>query len=198
MRQIVLRNVGYPGKTNYIKFNMYYVFLGNDVKNYFTNLKDAKQFLADTNRFMNLKLFEFNQVYISIFNEYQQNWFYFDNSYRNTDNGSHQIEDKITRNILGIAKAMKFMSIRSGSTNGNYTTFTNFFNCLDYSGEIINNLRNVLDQKDQNLSVKRLDTLNNQLDRIRSEITGYGKTDNPEEQAEKNEPTAKCSFHPPT
>jgi hypothetical protein len=140
MRQIKIQAINFPGKTDYIKFNMYSVSLGNDSRTYFSNLKDAKLFVADTNRFLNLKLHEFNQVFISIFSEYQRNWFYFDSKNGKANKNLSLSEGKITENLQSITKAMNFMVTRSGSPNGNYFTFTNFYNCLDYSLDILETL----------------------------------------------------------
>jgi hypothetical protein len=182
MRQIAIRQVNHPGKTNYIKFNMYSVFLGNDSKNYFSNIKDAKQFLAETNRFLNLKLHEFNQVYINILAEYQRNWFYFDNENSRSVKNQACVETKISDNIQAIAKAMNFMVTRSGSANGNYYTFSNFFNCLDYGFEIVLSLIDMLKQRRHYIEIKSLEILSSQLDKIRQDITGYGK----QQQADEN------------
>ena len=88
---------------------MYAVHLGNESQNYFSNLKDAKQFIADTNRFLNLKLHEFNQVYIVILSVYQRNWFYFGGQHGEIDYNLNNIEQKITDNIQLIIKDMNFM-----------------------------------------------------------------------------------------
>jgi hypothetical protein len=181
MRQIKISAVGYPGKTHYIKFNMYSVFLGNESKNYFSNLKDAKQFVADTNRFLNLKLHEFNQVYISILSEYQRNWFYFDSQNGKANKNLSFSEGKITDNLQAIIKAMNFMVNRSGSPNGNYYTYSNFFNCLDYSAEILNNLIIVLKERKHYVEIKSCEILNSQLVKIREDINSYGKSPHIEE-----------------
>jgi len=183
MRQIKICAISYPKKSDYIKFNMYSVFLGNETRNYFSNLKDAKQFVADTNRFLNLKLHEFNQVYISILSEYQRNWFYFD-SYNSKSNKDLMISEvKITDNFQGIAKAMKFIVTRSGFTNGNYFTFSSLYNCLDFSVEIIKSLLSVLKERKHYVEIKSLEILDTYLDKIRQDLILYGKTKIPEEKS---------------
>lgn len=175
MRQIKIQKVIYPGKTHYIKFNMYAVYLGNDSKNYFSNLKDAKQFVVATNHFLNLKLQEFNQVYIGILSAYQRNWFYFSSKNIEANRGLNDLEQKITDNIQAITKAMNFMVTRSGSANGNYYVFSYFNNCIQYSTEIIDNLLIVLKERKHYIEIRNLEILKNYLEKIHKDIIGYGK-----------------------
>ncbi len=44
----------------YTKQRSHHVFLGNNITVYFSNLKEAKSFLAKTNLVLNQKLFELN------------------------------------------------------------------------------------------------------------------------------------------
>lgn len=175
MRQIKIREITLPGKTDYIKFNMYCVFLGNDSRNYFSNRKDAKQFLVDTNRFLNIRLHEFNQVYASVFSVYQRNWFYFDSNNGKANLDLSKMETKIIENFHAIPKAMITMVRRSQSPNGNYLVFTDFFHCIANSLEIIESLTDVFKERKHYVEIKCLEILKGQLEGIHKALNRYGK-----------------------
>lgn len=154
---------------------MYTIYLGNDSKNYFSNLKDSKQFVVATNQFLNLKLQEFNQVYIGILSVYQRNWFYFSSKNIEANRGLNDLEQKITDNIQVITRSMNFMITRSRSSNGNYYVFSYFYNCIQYSTEIIDNLSIVLKERKHYIEIRNLEILKNYLERIHKNIIGYRK-----------------------
>ena len=61
MRAITLFKIELPNKSsNYIKQKQYSVWLGNGSKRYFSNLKEAKTYMTQTNRFLNDRLHELN------------------------------------------------------------------------------------------------------------------------------------------
>ncbi|MBN2814827.1 MAG: hypothetical protein JXQ80_12170 [Bacteroidales bacterium] len=181
MRQIKISEINLPGKTNYIKFNMYSVFLGNESRNYFSNRKDAKQFLANTNRFLNIKLHEFNHVYTGVLSEYQRNWFYFDSQNGHANKQLSKSETTITDNFHSITKAMMTIVTRSSNPNGNYFTFTSFFHCIRYCNEIIEILILLLKDRKHYIEIKSLEILKGHLNTIHQELNAYGKEKAPVE-----------------
>lgn len=76
MKKIKLTNI-YPGdKTSLLtdlKKNT--IFLGDGYRFMFTDMKVANNFLAETNRFINNKMAEINEAYITVFTEFRRLWY---------------------------------------------------------------------------------------------------------------------------
>ena len=53
------------------KLRTHCVSLGNGSINYFSNINKAKEFLAKTNRFLNERLFDLNELYIDVHTHFQ-------------------------------------------------------------------------------------------------------------------------------
>ena len=78
MKQIKIQEINLPDKSShYIKDKMYNILLGNDHREYFGSEKLAEKFLAETNRFLNIKLHEANYLYYTLFAEFRKCWFFF-------------------------------------------------------------------------------------------------------------------------
>ena len=97
MKKIILKNIGGPDKSSvYVNHKMYCIFLGNDLKEYFSSLRDAKKFMANTNRFLNSKLHELNHLYSEVFTQYRNAWFFFVSDTNNKYQfGRHERQIKI-------------------------------------------------------------------------------------------------------
>jgi len=77
MKKIEINNITFADKSSYwTKRRRHSVALGNGITVYFTNINNAKQFLAKTNRFLNDRMFELNQLLIDVFREYRLAWFH--------------------------------------------------------------------------------------------------------------------------
>lgn len=170
MRKIKINKIGLPVvKSHYIKNNMYSVHLGNGSRTFFSNLKDAKKFIADTNRFLNLKCHELNYLYINIRGEYQKNWFYFDNEFE-------QQERNILEYFKGIDNAFIMCIERSHHTNGNYFVFKNLFYIIEGLQSALNLIIRMLRGRKHHIDIKRLQILNSQAVNIKQELIDYAKT----------------------
>jgi hypothetical protein len=168
MRSIEIKNIGLPNKSSvYIKQRQYAIFLGNDAKRYFTDMKDAKRFLAETNRFLNERLHEINYLYGNIFVEYRKIWFYFDDKQKN--------EYRIAEAFENADKFFHRAATKSHTINGNVFTFNYVFGVCNELQDAIKWIAEIMRKRNLFADIRRLMTFDRQLKQIVHEILSYGK-----------------------
>lgn len=167
MKAIRIKQIEIPSKdSHYIKQNMYSVYLGNGVIEYFSNLKTAKNFLAITNKFLNSKLHELNYIYTLLFAEYRRIWFYFDR-----DTESH-----ILVLFAEIDKKFEMCISRCGYTNGNAYTFKHMVNLGERLTEIFEQIKSVLVAKKYYADVQRIDIYIRNIKAVILDLKNYSKS----------------------
>ena len=176
MKQIKIQSIIPPNKSShYIKDNMYSILLGNDHREYFKNIKPAKRFLAETNRFLNSKLHECNYLYYSLFTEFRRIWFFFNSEDPKRAKELRRIEDIIENCFNSIDKAINLLVNRSHYTNGNYFTWHHFYNLIDYYMDIIEQIKRVLCIRKYHIDLKRIEIFEQQAVKLKTELMNYGK-----------------------
>lgn len=170
MRKIAIDKIQSPDyQSHYIKQKQYQVFLGNGAKCYFTNKKDAKQFVAETNRFLNDRIHEINYMYGLVFNEYRAIWFF--------------LHDTDKTKIIGkkIIEALNMVDVylnnavnRSKTINGNHFTFKNVYGVIENLTDILNLINQVLEQRKYFRDLKRCKTFTRQLNFVKTELDNFG------------------------
>lgn len=131
MKKIKLVNIIQADKSAvYIKYKSHSVALGNGVTVYFSDYKGALSFLAETNNFLNQKLFEVNQVYADLFVEYRRAWFY----------AGSELDLSLFGTLESIEKQFSLMISRAHFQNGNYFVFKYFFNIIESLNNICNEI----------------------------------------------------------
>lgn len=173
MRAITLFKIELPNKSShYTKQKQYSVLLGNGSKRYYSNLKEAKTYMTETNRFLNDRLHELNYQYGIIFSEYRKVWFYLSDNY-----DTRIFEAKIIECFSFIDKFFLQAGTHSGTINGNHFVFNYLFGICDHLIIIIDEIINVLKQRHYSTEEKRIDTFKRQIVFIKSELENYGKID---------------------
>lgn len=156
---------------DYIKQNLYNVYLGNEVRIYFKQEKEAKAFLTETNRFLNKKLFEINYVFTRIFVCYQeQAWFYLE-----IEKPDFDLENDIEDNIK-YTKKMLTLLVQKRGNNSNHFAFVNMMKALFYIKEIINKLNQLFDSRKMYNQLHFIEMQLEYLGRIEIEIESWAKT----------------------
>lgn len=79
MKKIQLKTI-YRGDKSSIRTNArkHWICIHSDLRISFTDYRQAEAFLSKTNDFLNVKLYELNELYIDLFTHYRRNWFYFE------------------------------------------------------------------------------------------------------------------------
>lgn len=168
MKQITLVNIGLPDKTSvYTDAKKFTVFLGNETRYYFTSFKAAKQFLAETNRFLNAQFHEINYIYINLFMEYRNIWFYL--------KGRENIDKQITNSMEAIAGYLENACSKSKTINGNVFTFNHLFAACNELDEVARFIIIVLTAKKRYNEVHRVKMFKSQVESIRDRLISYGK-----------------------
>src|SRR5665647_909073 len=118
MKQVLLKNITKPDKSSvYVKRKAYCLALDWNLTYYFTDLKDAKKCLAEVNRFLNNKLFEINEAFISVYSSYRRIWFYLD--------ATRDLQRDIEDNIKLIDVLFDRTITSTAGPSGNFIAFGN-------------------------------------------------------------------------
>lgn len=171
MREIKLFKIELPDKSSvYLEQKTYRIWLGNDAKHSFSNLKDAKHFLAETNRFLTEKLFELNYMYTVAFSEYRKVWFYLSDNYHNK-----QIEKKVIECFLFIDKMFVNAGTRSTTINGNYFVFNYFYQLCDQLIIVFEQFIEIHKSRNYFADIKATNSFKTRVQIILNEIRDYSK-----------------------
>lgn len=166
MRQIKIIKIGNPAKnSHYMKQNMYSVYLGNGVTEYFSSIKMAKNFLAKTNKFLNSKLHELNYIYTLLFSEYRRVWFYL----------SIESEINFCNEMVSIDKMFNNCINKCHYSNGNVYTINYLSNLSNKIAILLEDIKKVMIYKKIYVDVQRIDIYVRNTYNIRNEILNYSK-----------------------
>jgi hypothetical protein len=165
MKKIDLFMIQLPNKqSHYIIDKKYRIFLGNDCKVAFDNIKAAQQFLSETNLFLTQTLHELNDIYIQAFSMFRRYWFHFQ---RDTDN--------ITDIIILIDKTFLLAVNRCHSPNSNYFIFNHLFSIIKNLSELLSLTYKVVQSKWLATDINLMNVYQLQLKRAYERIENWGK-----------------------
>jgi len=145
------------------------VYLGNGLNVLFSNINEVTGFLAKTNKFLNAKIFELNELYIEIFSNYQRLWFFFNNSTELLDS-----ERIVESNLYLIPRNLTMMVTRSGFENGNQFVFLQFQKSINALIKTIEVLQEVQKDRYNYLESNTLNTLKERCFSLQKQIETYG------------------------
>lgn len=168
MRRIEIIQIEWPDlASNYLERKKYSVYLGNESRNSFNSLKDAKKFLAETNRFLNNRLHELNYLYGNIYQEYRKAWFYFESD--------KSIEISLIDIFQGIDKSFVLAVNKCRGSNGNHFTFKHLIYICKNLKDIALKLRKLMINRKYYVEVQRLEMFIKALKNVDFELNSYGK-----------------------
>lgn len=171
MKKIKIQGIRPPDlNSNYTRQRLYEVFLWNSEKLLFTNHKEVKRFLAETNRFLNDYLHELNYVYTQVFSCYRYAWLILDDDIREQAN--------IDETLQTINKTFELAINRSHWTNGNYNTGRHLFHVIEDLSEIISLLTQFYKRKFYYREIQLLEVFSRQLGFLNEKLTNYAKDHN--------------------
>lgn len=176
MKSITLNNIGRPDKTShYMNRKMYSVFLGNDLKEYFSSLRDAKQFMADLNRFLNTRMHELNYIYIEVFRVYRNAWFFFTSEKNGNNFQFDKLQKEINNKFIFIDKSFELLVKNHYSANSNYFVFKHFFDIIGSIYYILDQVKTILIQRKYYADVQKIKMLDSMIKNVDSSLKNYGK-----------------------
>jgi CRISPR/Cas system-associated endoribonuclease Cas2 len=151
----------------YIKRQQYSVFLGNGSRTYYTALKDAKRFLAETNRFLNDRLHKLNYLYGNAFTEYRKIWFYF-SGIQNSENKIIECFNEADRNFM--------IAVTRGNTiNANAFVYNWVNDICSALTNALSIIKEFLRDKKYYADLRRIEMIERQVIDISMMIENYGK-----------------------
>jgi hypothetical protein len=153
-----------------IKNRKHCVYLGNGVSRYFTDKKQAERFLAETNRFLNEKIFEINQLYIDMFGEYRRAWFSFSGQ-RN----EAMIQMNMVAHLNQIERTMDLIISRCGFTNGNHFVFKHLTDVLKIMGSLCRQIADLRHAKKQYSESHQVKVIVRRIEVAVKDVEEYGQ-----------------------
>jgi len=141
------------------------ICLGNGVNAYITGIVKAREFLADTNRFLNEKIHEINEVYIEVLAVYNRSWFVLD-----TDT-----DRRIQEDIRSFPKSRRLAIERSSWENGNNFTFVHLYKCLDTLDSVLDHLIRFNKRYKRYPENYYLKTMRSRIEFIQDQINKHGQ-----------------------
>ena len=156
------------------KDKLYHVYLGNAVHKEFKNLKDAKKFLADTNRFLNFKLQETNSILVEVYGHYRRNWFYFSARKRAMDYKDMKKEIICEQAFKDIERSFNLMIERSHLNNWNHLIFSHFDKICNNFYQVIEVLKVINKSKSNAVDLHQLEMLYQRTCIVQDSIAKYG------------------------
>ena len=167
MKKVRIEQLNEPKiRSIFLKDKFYWVWLGNGTKHRFTNRKHAEAFLAQTNRFLNERVFELNRLYVEIFAEYRRLWFYFDN---------HSVvsNEKIENLLEWTNKKFNILIERSSGVNGNFNAFQNMRILIDNLLEVVKVLEELQQRKNNWVEKYSLAVIATRLNELENALAKY-------------------------
>ncbi len=171
MKRIKLTNYTPPDKSSVFTENLKYsVSLGNGYSASFANGKEAKAFLAETNRELNNKMYELNLLFGDVIKMYRNAWPYFDFGRKSVVNNLQGI---IKDRVDGVENSFNLLVDRSHFENGNSFVFSHFYSIIDSLKKICSDLSEMYCSKNHPVLMYEADSLNVRLDYIYTSVVIY-------------------------
>lgn len=148
------------------------IALGNGTRTSFANKKDAKKFLADTNRFLTHRLIELNEIYSNAFVQYRQLWFTLSNSRRGTRT-SYKEDEKTIK--AGLDTVHHFFDRISGAGYGfdDYMVFVDCRKICLFLSEVLKCLVHLNKKRNNTVQYYSLENMLTRCVQISEEISNY-------------------------
>ena len=165
MKKVIINTLSAGNKTSIIsRDRKHSISLGNGVNAVFTNIAAARRFLAESNKFLNHKLHDVNEIYIELITIFNRQWFAL----------TWDQERDILENLEAFPRMRKIMVSRSGWDNGNHLVFKNLNVSLDYFDQVIKILARSNKTRKRNIDNYYLNCLDTRIQLIRDQIENYG------------------------
>lgn len=167
MRHIKLLQIKKANKdSHYTRERLNSICLGNDLICYFSNYKDAKKFMAETNRMLNNTAQELNRTYIEAWTEHRKIYLTY-----------HKIlmKYKYKDYPIIIEKQFDLMCSRSQWSNGNHFTFSYFFQIKENLQEWLLLIIKVLSQNKKSYNVDIFKAIIERLNFIEQKLKVWGQ-----------------------
>ncbi len=169
MKEVKINKTSKYGKTHS-------VYLGNGTINDFTSLREANQFLAETNKFLNFKIHTLHKIYREVWSAYQANWFYFDNGRKIKKANLYSKERECTQLLTSIQNHFDLTVQRSGFTNGNYFAFTHLLSAAENLDSVVRLLADLYGMREDFNAIYDMDSTIMNIMYMQNEMNNYGKT----------------------
>ena len=169
MKKIHLTNIRPPVK-NPIRTNQrrYQVFLGNDKTYYFKSNREAKCFLADTNRKLNQCLHRINKNFADTYRIYRHLWFYFFD--RNKFVNREKQEQNIRHLFLSAEVNLNRSIHNTIGSNGNSFAFTFLHNASNDIIKALEILSEIAEQRNELVIKYEIETIKIQIETIKFDL----------------------------
>ena len=167
MKSVKIDNIRTAERESIFKYKKQHcVTLGNDQEYYFKNIHSAKAFIAETNRFLNLRLMELNRIHIDTWREYRILYVEQSPVFSNNSDIPGQLK-LIERNFDMILR--KWMT-----PNNNHFVFHWFYSIIETLTELNNTIVQELKSHGRHYSINEFIILKQRLELIKILLDTWG------------------------
>jgi hypothetical protein len=173
MKRINLNKIQIANKnSHYIRERLHCVFLGNGLKCYFSNLKEAQSFVAQTNKMLNQSAQELNRIFIEAWSEQRKIYLTYHRYFLKMKNKNMSAQ---------LERQFDLMCTRSSWENGNYFTFTYFYSIIETIDQWITEIIKMLTEVKKNYNIDDFRVIRERLAYLKQKIDGWGQVYNDRE-----------------
>lgn len=160
--------------TQFDEFNgEYHVWFGNRICCRFASKRNVREFLAETNRFLNRTMVELNELYIVIFTEYRRIWFTLMN-FKNGVNVNLSQQERDMQKIIGdIADQFnRAGNTYHGTASGGWS-FVHLQNATFMMKEITKQMIDLNKRRNNTIQYHTLEVLEERISLLESRLVNY-------------------------
>lgn len=151
--------------SHYTREKLNEVCLGNGLKCYFSNIKKATKFLAETNRTLNIIAQELNRIYIELWSEQRKIFLTYHKLF---------VRSKVREYPVLIERSLDLMCTRSTWRNGNHFTFSYFSNIIEYMHDWIKEITTGLRRQNHNYNIDIFRSIDERINYIEKKLMMIG------------------------
>jgi hypothetical protein len=155
---------------------LYSVYLGEGKKNYFKSNRDARAFVAETNRHLNLWLHQVNDHFAELFGIYRHCWFYFLDHAKAVNR--LKIEREINVSFRIIEDTLNKLITNTSGPNGNIFAFNFISSSIDQLLNVAERLKEIIIIRNELVNRYRIEVVITQLKDLSWKVKQYGITPN--------------------
>jgi hypothetical protein len=154
---------------------LYSVYLGEGKKNLFASNREARAFVAETNRNLNLWLHQVNDHFAELFGIYRHCWFYFLDHVKAVNR--LKVEREINISFKIIDDSLNKLITNTSGPNGNIFAFNFILSSIDQLLNVAERLKEIIIIRNELVNRYRVEVIITQLEDLRLKVKNYGLID---------------------
>ncbi|HPB25616.1 MAG TPA: hypothetical protein PLB59_07975 [Bacteroidales bacterium] len=167
MRKIKIDKMTLSNKdSHYMRERLNAVHLGNELTAYFTNKKNLTNFIAKTNKMLNITAQELNLIYIELWTEQRKLFLTYHHLFSRS---------KVRQHIAILERSFDLLVTRSAWTNGNHFSFSYIYKIIEYLNDWVSEAIIIMRKHNRNFSVDGFRVIRERLINVKNKIDTWGE-----------------------